>query len=542
MKKLLPISMLFFLFLAAKISYSQGFENFNNYVGTSGTYSSGTFQGQDGSTWNYVQCRSDRVIAAPSPCLGKARNPMAKIYSGSIAGGCGTLSFDYKQGFSTAVNLDVYINNTKIGNVTSPGGNGDTTVVHNSGTLTANILGNFVIKFIQADSAGSGQVTIDNVTWTGYNTLFPEPTNYPEDFSAVPSDFTVTLSWTDATTGAQLPTAYLIKASSTNNITAPVDGVPVADDPNLADGTGALNINQGTESCIFTDLPVNTHYYFAIFPYTNSGTSINYKSDGTWPTANTVTPNTIIINQENFGSYTLGSWSPYDVTGAQFWTIDSIHGIAGTPCARISGYANGANNDNEDWLISPSMNFNNYINEVFTFQTAKNYTGNDLQAFISNDYDGEGDPNNFTWNPLTATISAGGWVWTKSGSIDVSGTNGTNVYVAFKYTSTTTASATWEVDNILVTGEYSSGIQNKDSHPMFSLSPNPANGKTQLISGNNDVKTVQIISITGQTLNETTISSPAATLDLSGFGKGIYFVKVTYNDQTVGQVRKLIVQ
>ena len=39
-----------------------------------------------------------------------------------------------------------------------------------------------------------------------------------------------------------------------------------------------------------------------------------------------------------------------------------------------------------------------------------------------------------------------------SGKLDISNFAGKNVVVAFKYTSTATASATWELDNVKVRG------------------------------------------------------------------------------------------
>ena len=278
----------------------------------------------------------------------------------------------------------------------------------------------------------------------------PEPTDYPANFMATPDIFAVDLSWVDAI-GAQLPSAYLILASDADNIALPVDGTPVADDPDLTDGTAALNITQGNEAANFSGLPSNVMYYFKIFPYTNAGATIDYKTDGTPPSASATTPDVVIINEEDFNSGTLGSWTPISVTGSQVWGIEQNYGFGGTPCAKMSGYA-GGNNVNEDWLISPSMNFNHYTDEHFRFMTAKNYTGPDLEVYISNDYAGTGDPNLATWTMLTATLCPGGWAWTPSGSLDISGTSGSGVFLAFKFTSTSTASATWEVDEILVTG------------------------------------------------------------------------------------------
>ncbi len=287
-----------------------------------------------------------------------------------------------------------------------------------------------------------------NQTLTG--AVDPEPTNYPTNFVATPDIFAMDLGWTDAI-GAQLPSAYLILASDLNNIALPVDGTPVADDPDLSDGTAALNIVQGVETANFSGLPSNVTYYFKIFPYTNAGATINYKTDGTPPSSSETTPNVVIINEEDFNSGTLGSWTSYSVTGSQVWGMNMSNGVGGTPCATMNGYAGGAN-VNEDWLISPAMNFNHYTDEHFRFQTAKNYTGPDLEVFISNNYIGTGDPNSATWIQLSATICPGGWIWTKSGSLDVSGTSGSAVFLAFKYTSTSSAAAAWEVDEILVTG------------------------------------------------------------------------------------------
>jgi len=287
-----------------------------------------------------------------------------------------------------------------------------------------------------------------NQTLTG--AVDPEPANYPTAFLATPDIFEIYLSWTDAT-GGQAPSAYLILASDIDNITAPIDGTPVSDDLNLSDGSAALNISQGVEVASFLDLPTNTTYYFKIFPYTNGGPSINYKTDGTPPSASATTPDVVIINEEDFSIGTLGTWTQHSVTGAQIWGIDMTNGVLGTPCAKMNGYSGGAV-ANEDWLISPSMNFNHYTNELFRFQSAKNYTGPDMEVFISSDYVGTGDPNLAAWALLTPVLCPGGWTWTPSGTLDVSTTSGSDIYIAFKYTSTSSAAATWEVDEILVVG------------------------------------------------------------------------------------------
>lgn len=100
--------------------------------------------------------------------------------------------------------------------------------------------------------------------------VLPEPTYDPTNFIVTSSTYSsLDLSWTDVTTGV-IPAGYLIKAS-TGIINDPIDGTP---EPN---GTFVKNIAQGVESVSFGNLNPNTLYYFKIYPYTNSGSFIDYK-------------------------------------------------------------------------------------------------------------------------------------------------------------------------------------------------------------------------------------------------------------------------
>ncbi|HNY04036.1 MAG TPA: choice-of-anchor J domain-containing protein, partial [Bacteroidales bacterium] len=498
----------------------------------------GTFTGLDGSTWSYTQCRGDSVIVAPSPTLGKKRPITSKIVSGTLHNGCGTISFDYKQTFSSAVDLDLFINGTLFANVTSTAQG----VVTNSGNINVNLPGDFTLMFKQADSSNSGQVTIDNVVWTAYSGgTLPEPTNYPTSFAASNAPYTVNLAWTDAT-GAQVPTAYLILASDQNNITAPADGTPVADDATLADGHGALNIFQGVQHATFGNLPSNKQYFFKIFPYTNAGSLINYKTDGTAPSASITTLNTVIIDSIHFSSLNFANWIVKNVTGDSTWVVDAIHGVNAGPCAKMSGYYNTMSNVNEDWLISPAMNFNLYNNENLTFQSAYKYTGDPLQVMVSNDYDGTSNPADFSWAPLTATWSAGNWVWTPSGNISLSSVNGTQVYVGFKYTSTATASSTWELDDIVITGELIIGMDDKTPAAEFSVSPNPATDRCVIRFNAEGPKVIRLVSLVGNTLLEQTTSQKSHTVNFGSIPAGIYFLKVFLPESNTTVVRKLIVR
>jgi len=147
-----------------------GSEDFANFLETGNSSYTDTFIGQDSSTWSYVNCRGDKLIDTPSPSLNKGKIPLSSIESGTLNGGCGTLSFDYMLLFNPTVRVDVVISGTVRYTIT--GGQKD--IVTNTGLLTINQGGNFTLKLVQHDSKAS-QVAIDNIEWTPYGGADPEP-------------------------------------------------------------------------------------------------------------------------------------------------------------------------------------------------------------------------------------------------------------------------------------------------------------------------------------------------------------------------------
>ena len=352
--------------------------------------------------------------------------------------------------------------------------------------------------------------------------LLPEPSNYPADFASSLEGVTVALTWTDAT-GAQLPDAYIVLAKDENTISTPTDGIPVPNDPDMSDGEGALNVSYGEEMCTFSGLAGNKTFYFEIYPYTNAGTNVDYKNDGTAPSTSETTPY-VLVYQDFDNNW--GFWDTVNVLGAEVWDRDNNFGIDGTPCAQISGYSGGAQ-DNEDWLISPPMNLDAFNNEVLTFFTAMNYTGPDLEPLISTDYDGGGDPSTATWDDLTWTMSPGSWEWTSSGNIDLSGINGTAVYLAFKFTSTTAGSATWEVDNVLVIGEPAVGISVSGMAAIaYRIYPNPSNGMIKIDSEGNERVRIDLLTVKGSKVRTIPEMTLPAELNMQDLKPGIYFLRI----------------
>ena len=103
-----------------------------------------------------------------------------------------------------------------------------------------------------------------------------------------PKTSSLSLSWND-NDGTTVADAYLIQVNTTGTFSAPVDGTPQDDDTDLSDAVGQVNVNHGTEVYTFHNLNSGTTYYFKIWAYTNSGNAINFKTDGTVPTAHATT-------------------------------------------------------------------------------------------------------------------------------------------------------------------------------------------------------------------------------------------------------------
>ena len=164
----LPLLLSGVLQASPQMATAAGMENFAHFPETGSASTNGSFLGQDGSTWSYVQCRGNKVIQAPTPGLNKGTN-LAYVASGILTGGCGTLSFDWMQMFTSTVSVDVVVNGITRHTIKGWGQN----ITNHSSTLVLNVGGNFTLK-IQQSNKDAGQVAIDNIVWTSYGGTPPE--------------------------------------------------------------------------------------------------------------------------------------------------------------------------------------------------------------------------------------------------------------------------------------------------------------------------------------------------------------------------------
>lgn len=154
--------------------------------------------------------------------------------------------------------------------------------------------------------------------------------------------------------------------------------------------------------------------------------------------------------------YSLSGWS-VEYAGSigeltYVWKLDATYGL------RASAYKSSTYYPTDAWAISPKMNMKKAKQPVLTFQEAQKYAGTPLEDFlqvwVSTNYEGRGQMASAQWTNVTDQLvgerpDGSSWDY-KDITLDMSAYAGQpNVVVAFRYISTESVAATWEVKNII---------------------------------------------------------------------------------------------
>lgn len=123
------------------------------------------------------------------------------------------------------------------------------------------------------------------------------------------------------------------------------------------------------------------------------------------------------------------------------WTWSGSYGM------KASAFLNNTNYASESWLISPVIDLSQLTSATLTFQQAGNFFSDmqtDCSVLVSTDRQ--------NWEPLTVEGWPEGNSWTFYDSkADLSAYAGqSQVYIAFRYTSSDMKAGTWEVRNVVV--------------------------------------------------------------------------------------------
>jgi hypothetical protein len=271
-----------------------GLEDFTNSNATT-SYADGSFVGNNGITWTYVQSRDENGDANNSGINGKALMlrrvaDNSSVTSESISGGIGNFSVKLYKGFTSNNDrqVELFINGVSKGTSTPFND-------YNEHVFTVdniNVTGEIVI---QIKNVTAYQVIVDDITWTEYSG--GSGVDAPTAFSATANGSDqIDLSWAENAAG----NAVLMAWSTDGNFGDPADGTTYANGESIPGGGTSLGTDaDGAFS--HTGLTPNIQYFYKIWSVDGS---TNYSSGATanattvaseptnHPTAFTATTNT----------------------------------------------------------------------------------------------------------------------------------------------------------------------------------------------------------------------------------------------------------
>ncbi len=247
----------------------------------------------------------------------------------------------------------------------------------------------------------------------------------------------------------------------------------------------------------------------------------------------------VTIHEELFVE-TLGSWTEYSVTGEdQMWEPDDFDDMGNILYfAEMNNFSGGYHFENDDWLISPPLNLNDFSNEILNIETAGNFNGPDLELYYSTNYDGSSDPStNGTWtNVPSVTWSPGDYEVTNSGDIDLSGVSGNAVYLAIRYSGDDFTGKLWQVHSVTVTGNQAANTFDPVNAEIMTIPSIYNNYLNFEITDMSKDLTFELRDVTGRQLGYYTQEQLGiqARINVAELPKGMYVLVVNMNGQIRG--------
>ncbi len=196
------------------------------------------------------------------------------------------------------------------------------------------------------------------------------------------------------------------------------------------------------------------------------------------------------------------NWTVFNLEGStRTWGEYEFPSGSAELYARISGFDGGCQFQ-EDYIVSDLIDLNNYSSAYMHFSSAYNFSGDQLELWISEDYEEGDDVFDATWDDISSSVnwpSTDGFTWTHSGEIDLSAYVGSDVAIAFAYTANTDSCSTWQFDSLEVIGEYA---PEHNLEPEYvAVSPNSSQAFVALQENNGlaivDLNNTSISALTG---------------------------------------------
>lgn len=402
--------------------------------------------------------------------------------------------------FPSSSNLEVIADDIfQVKDATTSANNGSKVVLSAAGFK--NITTPVIIRFygFNAEQSG-GSFSIDNVTFYGTSEISPTAPNL------IVSTKSLVFSGTDINGGASIE-SFKVKGV---NLTEPVN-LSVLSPFSISEtetGTYTTDITLPVLD-VASDKPI-----FVKFMPTAIGTFPGVVSlNSTGATQREISLSGDGVDPLNL-SFNFNVCTPMDVPGAGFtaysvsgnekWSCSGF-GRNGTNGVDMSGFAGGIQ-ENEDWLISPLLNVSTLDLPILEFWSRGEFAGASLQLFLSTDYDGSGNPNDFAWAEIDGSFPQLDNTWKLTDGINLSAYKSSpGFYLAWKYVSSVALGASrWTLDDIRISNR----------KELLTVKP-PSINFEEVASGSTSAPVPVQIQIVGY--GDITINAPSG-YELSGDG------------------------
>ncbi|PQA92304.1 hypothetical protein B0A69_14735 [Chryseobacterium shigense] len=197
------------------------------------------------------------------------------------------------------------------------------------------------------------------------------------------------------------------------------------------------------------------------------------------------------------------------------WQLETVNKNGSDQCFFVR-YENSGEL-NEDWLVTPKIDLNDYQNNYLIFSQRNSFPGNSTRYEIKISTDSQSDRDQFETVASYTDATFGKNFSLKK--INISKYDKKQIYIAF--VKKDDDGNNWFIDNVKVEGIPASG---KNKSLFF---PNPTSGK---LYAEQNIKSIQVIGMDNRLLKT---YSNTSSIDISDLPAGIYLIKGTYENEEI---------
>jgi len=375
----------------------------------------------------------------------------------------------------------------------------------------------------------------------------------------------VQLAWTGTAVNNTPQVVAYTPPSGATNVPAATTSLTIEFDKNITLGTGNVTINNITDvtnqvvaagTCTVSGMIVTVPgitllagKQYAVQYDSTCFKNVTYSCNGvynnntwTFTTQPPVLPPVTTLSETFTGCNPpmFGLFKDFSVIGTQTWRCSNF-GRNDTDAVYMNGFAAGATQDNEDWLISPPLDFSAMTNPYLHFWSKKRFAGtNTKEVFVSSNF--MGDPGTATWINLNANLANLDTIYQFYNNHNLTAYKATPFHVGFKYVSVSTGTADeWSLDDIYVT-DGAVGVQSFEQAGLDVLVLGHADQslQVQLIDRKASAYTMQVMDLNGKVLLNQSVRTQAGknnlNFNLPSLSAGLYLLQVR-NDQVNGTMK-----